>query len=41
MKENFLNTSIERAVMIPYKAHIESEAPAWWLRAIAIKINDK
>jgi len=38
---NFLNTSIERAVMIPYKAHIESEAPAWWLRAIAIKINDK
>ena len=32
-----LSSSLERAVMIPYKAHIESEVPAWWLRAIATK----
>ena len=32
-----LNSSLEKAVMIPYKAHIESKVPAWWLRAIATK----
>ena len=32
-----LNSSLEKAVMIPYKAHIESKIPAWWLRAIATK----
>ena len=32
-----LTSTLERAVLIPYKAHIESEEPAWWLRAIATK----
>jgi SAM-dependent methyltransferase len=32
-----LDSSLERAVMKPYKAHIESEEPAWWLRAIGTK----
>lgn len=32
-----LETSLERAVVTPYKAHTESSNPAWWLRAIAIK----
>ena len=32
-----LTSTLERAVMIPYKAHIESKEPAWWLRAIATK----
>jgi SAM-dependent methyltransferase len=32
-----LNSSLERAVMIPHKAHIESDKPAWWLRAIGSK----
>jgi SAM-dependent methyltransferase len=32
-----LSSSLEKAVMIPYKAHIESKIPAWWLRAIATK----
>lgn len=27
----------ERAVIAPYKAHEESEEPAWWLRAVARK----
>jgi SAM-dependent methyltransferase len=32
-----LTNSLERAVMKPYKAHIESKTPAWWLRGIATK----
>ena len=28
---------LERAVISPYKAHIESHKPAWWLRAVAQK----
>jgi ubiquinone/menaquinone biosynthesis C-methylase UbiE len=32
-----LKDPLERAVVSPYNAHIESETPAWWLRAIAIK----
>jgi SAM-dependent methyltransferase len=28
---------LERAVVAPFRAHEESEDPAWWLRAIAIK----
>ncbi len=34
-----LNSSLEKSVMIPYKAHIESKVPAWWLRAIATKMK--
>ena len=30
-------SSIQRAVLAPFLAHRESEAPAWWLRAVAIK----
>lgn len=32
-----INNSTERAVIKPFKAHIEQTKPAWWLRAIAIK----
>jgi len=32
-----MNDSLERAVIKPFKAHIEQTEPAWWLRAIAIK----
>jgi SAM-dependent methyltransferase len=35
---NMLNSSFEKAVMIPYKAHIESKVPAWWLRVTATKM---
>lgn len=30
-------SSKERAAVKPYKAHLESAEPAWWLRAVAIK----
>jgi len=29
---------IERAAIAPFKAHIESHNPAWWLRAVAQKV---
>ncbi len=29
---------IERAVVAPFKAHVESVEPAWWLRAVARKV---
>lgn len=32
-----LNNPLERAVVAPFKAHCESNKPAWWLRAIARK----
>ena len=32
-----VDNAIERAVLKPYCAHIESNEPAWWLRAIALK----
>jgi SAM-dependent methyltransferase len=32
-----MENALERAVIKPYKAHIEQQQPAWWLRAIAIK----
>ncbi|HQS36544.1 MAG TPA: class I SAM-dependent methyltransferase [Sediminibacterium sp.] len=32
-----LSNSLEHAVVAPFKPHIESLEPAWWLRAIAIK----
>jgi SAM-dependent methyltransferase len=32
-----LNDPLERAAVKPYKAHCESNEPAWWLRAIARK----
>ena len=35
-----LDDPLERAVVAPYKAHIESTNPAWWLRTIAIKSPD-
>jgi SAM-dependent methyltransferase len=28
---------LERAVIKPYKAHVEQSQPSWWLRAVAIK----
>jgi SAM-dependent methyltransferase len=28
---------LERAAIAPFKAHIESHKPAWWLRAVAQK----
>lgn len=30
-------TPMERAAVLPYKAHIEQEQPSWWLRSIAEK----
>jgi len=33
-----LTSSLERAVLAPYLAHQESMEPAWWLRALAIKM---
>ena len=33
-----LTSPMERAVAAPYKAHLESSKPAWWLRALARKI---
>jgi SAM-dependent methyltransferase len=36
-KLSMLDSSFERAVMLPYKAHLISDTPAWWLRAFAIK----
>jgi hypothetical protein len=32
-----LLTPLERAVVAPFKAHQESNSPAWWLRAVARK----
>lgn len=32
-----MNDPLERAVIKPFRAHVEQEVPAWWLRAIAIK----
>jgi hypothetical protein len=32
-----IENPIERAVLKPFYAHIESNEPTWWLRAIAIK----
>ena len=32
-----LEKPLERASMSQYKAHIQSDEPAWWLRAISIK----
>lgn len=33
----FLDNSLERAAVAPFKAHLQSEKPSWWLRAVAIK----
>ncbi|MEI6638444.1 MAG: class I SAM-dependent methyltransferase [Chlorobium sp.] len=30
-------STVERAVLSPYNAHIESSRPAWWLRVVATK----
>jgi len=32
-----LNSPLERAVVAPFEAHVEGQAPAWWLRAVATK----
>jgi SAM-dependent methyltransferase len=32
-----LESPLERAVVAPYEAHVERQAPAWWLRAVATK----
>jgi SAM-dependent methyltransferase len=32
-----LSNPLERAAVKPFKAHIESSKPSWWIRAIAIK----
>ncbi|MCE9619627.1 MAG: class I SAM-dependent methyltransferase [Planctomycetes bacterium] len=32
-----LSDPLERAVLAPYRAHRESQKPAWWLRALATK----
>lgn len=32
-----IDNALERAVIKPFKAHVEQDNPAWWLRAIAIK----
>lgn len=32
-----LEDPLERAVLFPYKAHLETNKPAWWLRAVAQK----
>jgi SAM-dependent methyltransferase len=32
-----LDKPLERASMAQYKAHVQSDEPAWWLRAISIK----
>ena len=32
-----IENPLERAVIAPFKAHLESAKPAWWLRAIATK----
>jgi len=29
---------LQRAMVAPYKAHLESDEPAWWLRAVARKL---
>jgi hypothetical protein len=33
-----INDPLTRAVISPFKAHIESNEPAWWLRVIARKV---
>jgi len=33
----FLDNSLERAAVSPFKAHLQSKQPSWWLRALAIK----
>jgi hypothetical protein len=33
----FLDNSLERVAVAPFKAHLKSEKPSWWLRAVAIK----
>jgi hypothetical protein len=38
-KMEFIENSLERAVVAPYKAHLDSEQPSWWLRAVALKNN--
>ena len=32
-----LLSSMERASVAPFKAHLESSKPTWWLRAVARK----
>lgn len=32
-----IDDSLERAAVAPFKAHIESQEPTWWLRVMAIK----
>lgn len=32
-----LTSPLQRAVLAPYMAHVESAKPAWWLRALAVK----
>ena len=34
---SLIKEPLQRAVIKPYKAHLESEEPAWWLRAMACK----
>lgn len=33
-----LTDPLERAMVVPFKAHLEMEKPAWWLRAVARKV---
>lgn len=32
-----MSDPLERAVVAPFKAHVESQQPSWWLRALAVK----
>ena len=34
-----LDVPLQRAVIAPFEAHLETERPAWWLRALAVKDN--
>lgn len=34
-------SEIERAVLAPFDAHLESQHPSWWLRAVATKKRDE
>lgn len=34
-----LDNPLQRAVIAPFEAHLETDRPAWWLRALAVKDN--
>jgi SAM-dependent methyltransferase len=36
-----LGDPLERAAVAPFNAHVETTRPAWWLRAVAIKVGDQ